>query len=58
VVEAEEGVAGPDAGGLAVAGGGTRFDDDIDVVDAAQELRRDEGDCLAHEAPEVRAFQG
>ena len=57
MVEAEQESAGAKARSLAVAGGGPRFDDDFDVVDAVQQFRRDERDRFPNESPKLRAFQ-
>lgn len=57
VIETEKCVPGPNARCFFIERGGARFDDDVDVLNAAQEFGRDERNSVADEAAEVRAFQ-
>jgi len=51
-------VAAADAGHAPVFARGPALDDDVDVMDALEQLGRQEGDRFADELAEVSAFQG
>lgn len=56
-IEPEEGVPAPDASGPKLARRRCGVDDDVDVVNAGEEARRQRGDGLADQAAELAAFQ-